>query len=205
MKYVFVFENKGEEVGVTMPHPHGQIYAYPFVPLKVKIELENCRNYYAKHGKCLLCEMNAAETRFGKRIVAENEHFLAYIPHFTDYPWGVFITSRQHRASIDTFEQAEKQSLATLLKTLTATFDRIYDRPFPYMMCMHQTPVNVENMYPDCETHYHFHIEFYPPLRAKDRIKWYASSEMGAWAAANVAKVEDNAAILRDIILDNSR
>jgi UDPglucose--hexose-1-phosphate uridylyltransferase len=86
-----------------------------------------------------------------------------------------------------------------MLKTITGAFDLLFDRPFPYMMVIHQTPVNTEE-YWESDKYFHFHIEFYPPLRDKDKIKWYASSEMGAWVAANPLSVEETAPKLREAI-----
>lgn len=196
IQYVFPFENKGEEVGVTMPHPHGQIYAFPFVPLKVKIELESAREYFGKSGKCLFCTMKEEELELRKRIIYKNENWVAFLPYFTDYPFGVFITSMLHHGSLEELNKKEKTDLAEILKVITGSFEMIFDRPFPYMMVIHQTPVNSRG-FKDCETYYHLHFEFYPPLRDKDKIKYYASSEMGAWACANVVTVEDSAVDLR--------
>lgn len=197
VKYVFQFENRGEEVGVTMPHPHGQIYAYPFVPQKIQVELDSCKDYHEKNGHCLICDMNKEEAAFEKRIIAENNHFVAYLPFFTDYPYGVFIVSKSHKGNIAQFTEAEKQDLALLLKGITGAFDTLFDKLFPYMMCFHQTPVNSEE-YKDAADFYHFHIEFYTPLREANKIKFYASSEMGAWAACNPMAIEDTAEQLRE-------
>lgn len=196
IKYVFPFENRGEEVGVTMPHPHGQIYAYPFVPQKLQVELDSCREHHQETGRCLICDMNREEESFGERMIAENESFLAYLPFFTDYPFGVYIVSKKHRGSIAEFCDREKAALAVMLKQVTGAFDCLYDKPFPYMMCFHQTPVNSPE-YSAAGEYYHFHIEFYPPLREANKIKWYASSEMGAWAACNPVAVEESAKLLR--------
>jgi len=199
IKYVFPFENRGEEVGVTIIHPHGQLYAYPFVPLKLKVELDSCKEYYMEHNECMICHMNAMEKAFQKRVVFENESFIAYLPFFTDYPYGVFIVSKRHFGNLADFTEPEKRDLAKMLKTITGAFDLLFDRPFPYMMVIHQTPVNAEE-YRESGKYFHFHIEFYPPLRDKDKIKWYASSEMGAWAAANPLSVEETAPKLREAI-----
>lgn len=196
IQYIFPFENRGEEVGVTMPHPHGQIYAYPFVPQKIQVELNSCRKYHAVQGRCLICDMNRAETQFARRIIVQNESFLAYLPFFTDYPYGVFIVSKNHRGSLTEFSEQEKWDLASMLKDVTGAFDNLFSRLFPYMMCFHQTPVNCAS-YRDAGRYYHFHIEFYPPLRQADKIKFYASSEMGAWAACNPLAVEKTAEALR--------
>lgn len=199
IKYIFEFENRGEEVGVTMPHPHGQIYGYSFVPLKVKIELDSCKEYYVEHKECMICRMNKEEKDFEKRIIYENESFIAYIPFFTDYPYGVFIVSKSHKGNFTEFTDKEKWDLADILKKVTGAFDTLFDRLFPYMMCIHQTPINCEE-YKDSKDYYHFHIEFYPPLRDANRIKYYASSEMGAWAACNTLAVEQTSEQLREAL-----
>ncbi|GAA4720032.1 galactose-1-phosphate uridylyltransferase [Brevibacillus fulvus] len=192
-QYILIFENRGEECGVTMPHPHGQIYAYSQMPLKIQRELESCKIHHETAGTCLLCDMNRDEQEFGQRVIMENEHFIAYIPYFTDYPYGVFIVSKGHKTAITDFTVEERVSLAEILKHTTGAMDELFERLFPYMMVIHQRPVNGE----DVEPYYHFHIEFYTPLREKDRLKYYASSEMGAWAAANPSAVEETAPKLR--------
>jgi len=196
VKYIFPFENRGEEVGVTMPHPHGQIYAYPFLPQKIQVELENCRQYHREQGRCLICDMSREEAAFGQRMIAENNSFMAYLPFFTDYPFGVFIVSKNHKGNLAEFAEQEKRDLAVMLKNITGAFDNLFNKLFPYMMCFHQTPVNCEE-YPDAALYYHFHIEFYTPLREANKIKFYASSEMGAWAACNPMAVEQTAEMLR--------
>lgn len=197
VKYIFEFENRGAEVGNTMPHPHGQLYAYPFIPLKVKTELDSCKEYYNENKKCMICEMNNEESNPGYRVICENNSFTAYIPFFTDYPYGVFIVSKNHNGNFTEFDEAEKKDLAKILKSVTGAFDTLFNKKFPYMMCIHQTPINSVE-YKDAGKYYHFHIEFYPPLRSENKIKYYASSEMGAWAACNPLTVEETAKTLRD-------
>ncbi len=199
IQYVFPFENKGEAVGVTMPHPHGQLYGYSFVPQKIVTELDSAKAYYEEAGECLLCATNKAESDAGLRIVAENDSFLAYIPFFTDYPYGVFVVAKRHIGMLSECTAAERRDLAKILKALTKGFDDLFQKPFPYMMVYHQRPVNCDT-YKDSEDYYHFHIEFYPPLREADKIKYYASSEMGAWAAANTSAVEETAPVLRKLV-----
>ncbi len=196
------FENKGEEIGVTMPHPHGQIYAYSWIPQKVEVELANARKHAESTGECLVCRMNGEERSFAEanprssRIVFENGSFAAYVPFFSDYPYGVFIVAKAHRNYLADLSSAERDDFAEALRVVTGSFDRVFDRPFPYMMVIHQNPVNSPE-WDDALASYHLHIEFYTPLRAKRLIKYYASSESGAWAAANVAAVETSSAELR--------
>ncbi|WP_245578008.1 galactose-1-phosphate uridylyltransferase [Alicyclobacillus herbarius] len=195
-QYVLIFENRGPEVGVTMPHPHGQIYAYPYVPQKIRVELESCRNHHGATGHCLICDITNEELRIERRIVAENDSFVAYIPFFTDYPYGVFIASRRHKSAITDFDDTERDDLADILKSVTAGMDALFDREFPYMMVLHQRPVHAL----ETGVYYHFHIEFYPPLRDRDKIKYLASSETGAWAPCNPTAVEETAPRLRAAI-----
>ncbi len=195
--YILIFENRGEEVGVTMPHPHGQIYAYPYVPQKLRMELDACQAHHHQYGRCLLCDMNQSEQEFGVRVVAETVHFLAYIPFFTDYPFGVFIVSKEHLTALPEMGEDQKDDLADMLKRVTAGMDRLFDRPFPYMMVLHQRPSDGA----DVSAYYHFHIEFYPPLRDQTKLKYLASSETGAWAPCNPTEVEETAPLLREAIL----
>ncbi|MGB9683032.1 MAG: galactose-1-phosphate uridylyltransferase [bacterium] len=193
IKYVFIFENRGEVVGVTMPHPHGQIYGYPYIPLKIKRELESCKRYFEEKGECLVCRMNQEEIDFKKRIIIENEHFITYLPFFTEYPYGVFIVSKAHKSRITDFQDEERTALASILRDTVGTLDNLFDYEFPYMLCMHQSPVNSG----DYDEFYHFHIEFYPPMRSKDKQKFNASSETGAWAPCNTTSPEEKAEELR--------
>jgi UDPglucose--hexose-1-phosphate uridylyltransferase len=195
-EYVMIFENRGEEVGVTMPHPHGQIYAYPFTPLKVKTELDSCQAYYEEHGRNMFDDMITEEIRFGERVVLEDEYFIAYIPFFTDYPYGVFVASKQNKTAITEFTEQEKCALGEMLQNIVGGMDCLFNRLFPYMMVMHQRPTNGNTV----DHYYRFHIEFYPPLRNEDKLKFNASSETGGWAAANPTKIEHTAKKLRDAV-----
>lgn len=195
-KYVFVFESRGLEVGVTMPHPHGQIYAYPFVPLKVLTELRNSKAYFLESGRNLFEDMLNEESSDGRRVIFETEHFLVFLPHFTDYPYGVFVMAKGQYIFLDEMPDRVLHDLGQVLQDVTGMFDTLFDRPFPYMMCFHQGAVNSPE-WAGQEQFFRFHIEFYPPLRGASSIKYYASSEMGAWAAANTRAVEDTAPELR--------
>jgi UDPglucose--hexose-1-phosphate uridylyltransferase len=199
IKYIYPFENNGEEVGVTIHHPHGQLYAYSWIPPKIRTELDNCFKYYQTHHQPLIKVWLEHEKQENLRIVYENDHFIALIPFFTDYPYGVQIVDKLLTPNIGEMNENQLFSLALALKYVTFAFDKIFDRPFPYMLCVHQTPVNDEH-YKLAAQYYSFHIEFYPPLREKDKIKWYASSEMGAGAATNTKYVEETAIHLRKII-----
>ena len=187
IKYIFIFENRGDVVGVTMPHPHGQIYGYSYIPKKLELELASCKEYKEEKGECLICDIVKNEKEFGKRVIIENEDFITFLPFFADYPYGVYVAAKGHVQNLTQFSDRQKNNLAKILKETTGTLDSLFDYTFPYMMCMHQDPVNGE----DASEYYHFHIEFYPPMRSADKQKFNASSETGAWASCNPTAPED--------------
>lgn len=194
IKYVFIFENRGDVVGVTMPHPHGQIYGYSFVPKKLELELASSKAFHKENCKCLYCTMLDEEKKFGERIIFENEYFTVFLPFFCEYPYGVYIMSNRHIGNITEFTQEEKKAFAATLKETTGMLDALFDYKFPYMMCMHNAPVNGE----DTSEYFHFHVEFFPPMRSADKQKFNASSETGAWAHCNPTAPEEKAKELRE-------
>lgn len=195
--YVFIFENKGEVIGVTLNHPHGQIYAYPFIPPKIQTELNASEKYYEKHnGQCLFCEILRKEREYQKRIVSENESFTAFIPFFARYTYEVHIYPNQHLRSIAEFDDTAQKDFALILKDVLVKYDNLFGFSFPYIMVMHQEPTTGDKY-----DHYHFHIEFYPPYRTEEKIKYLAGSESGAGAFINDAAAEEKAEELRKISL----
>jgi len=191
--YVFVFENKGKEIGVTLTHPHGQIYAYPFVPPVIEKEIVACRKHMRKTGRCLVCDILAEELRDGRRLVAENEHFVAFVPFYARYPYEAHVLPRAHRLCLPEFSDDEKRALAKVLKVLLVKYDNLWGFSLPYMMVLHQKPT-------DGEAHesYHFHVEFYPPYRTKEKLKYLAGSESGAGVFINDTLAEEKAKELRE-------
>lgn len=190
--YVFIFENKGEAIGVTLHHPHGQIYAYPFIPPLIARELAQSTRHMAETGRCLLCDILVEERRDGRRIVAENGSFTAYIPFFARYPYEVHIASRRHLGALPDLTRLEQQELAEVLKMVITAYDKLFDISFPYMMVLHQRPTDGGG-----HESYHFHIEFYPPLRTRTKLKYLAGSESGAGMFINDTLAEEKAAELR--------
>ena len=193
VRYVFIFENRGDVVGVTMPHPHGQIYAYPFLPKKLELETNSAKEYYEKTGRCLWCDHLKNEEREEKRVVFRNEHFTVFLPFFSAYPYGVYIQPRAHRQYMTDLTPEERRSLGTAIRDTAGMLDSLFGYKFPYMMCMHNAPVNSGDFSKD----FHFHIEFYPPMRSAEKQKFNASSETGAWAACNPTCPEQTAKELR--------
>ncbi len=191
IRYVLIFENKGEVIGVTMPHPHGQIYAFPFVPPRLEREHAVARRYQRKNQRCLYCHILEKERGDGRRIIAENERFTALVPFYARWPYEVHIFSRRHCGTLREFEEPEERALAQMLKWVTQKYDNLYGFSFPYMMVLHQAAAKGKHPY------FHFHIEFYPPHRSKEKLKYLASVETGSGSFLNDSLAEEKAQELR--------
>jgi UDPglucose--hexose-1-phosphate uridylyltransferase len=195
--YVFIFENKGEAIGVTLHHPHGQIYAYPFVPPRPRKELEAARRYRddSDH-RCLHCDLLVGEHEDGRRVLAKGEHFTAFVPFYAHFPYEAHVYARRCAPSIADLATEERWELASVLKRLLMGYDRLFGFSLPYMMAMHQAPTDGG----DHEGIAHFHIEFYPPNRTADKLKYLAGSETGAGAYIVDALPEETARTLREAV-----
>lgn len=198
--YVFIFENKGEEIGVTIHHPHGQLYGYPFIPPRIKTELDQCLQYANRTGHCLICDILEEESRAEIRIVSENKSFIAYIPFFARWPYEVHIVSKRHLQALTDLTSNEQTQLASILKTVLTAYDQVFEKSFPYMMVLHQRPTDG-----DTYDYYHFHIEFYPPMRTANKLKYLAGSETGAGVFINDTLAEEKAKELRKLIAGKSK
>lgn len=193
--YVFIFENKGEEIGVTIHHPHGQLYGYPFIPPKIKQELDQCRQHTNRTGNCLICDIIEEEVDTEARIIDENKSFVAYVPFFARWPYEVHISSKRHLQALTDLSAAEQKDLAKILKSVSTAYDKLFNQSFPYMMVIHQRPTDGDNY-----DYYHFHIEFYPPMRSANKLKYLAGSETGAGVFINDTLAEEKAKELRKLI-----
>lgn len=193
--YVLIFENKGEIVGVTLDHPHGQIYAFPFIPPRVGKELEASSKHMAATGRCIFCDLMAEELRDGRRLISQTRDFVAFVPFFARYPYEVHVMPRAHVASLSDLDAGGRRGLARILKDVTAGYDCLFGFSFPYMMIIHQAPTDGGTY-----NHYHLHVEFYPPHRTRDKIKYLAGCESGAGTFINDSLPEEKAAELREAI-----
>ena len=159
VQHVQIFENRGEMMGASNPHPHCQIWATATVPQAPARELETQRKYREGHNSCLLCDYVALEEKQQERIVLSNTGFVAVVPFWAVWPFEVLVCSRRHLGSFPELKGDEVSQLSAVLKQLTSTYDRVFDVPFPYSMGFHQQPFNGES-HPE----WHFHAHFYPPL-----------------------------------------
>jgi UDPglucose--hexose-1-phosphate uridylyltransferase len=195
--YVFIFENRGEEIGVTLQHPHGQLYGYPFIPPFVKTRLEGALEYHEKEGVCLFCDNIRREMELEDRLVHVNDGFIAFVPYWSKWSYEVNILPRRHMGSLAEIKDYEKPLLADALKTILQKYDRLFGFKLPFIMVLHQNPTD-GGEYP----FHHFAIEFYPPHRSRDKLKYLAGSETGAGAHINVTSPEDAAEELRGVMID---
>jgi UDPglucose--hexose-1-phosphate uridylyltransferase len=194
VQYVMPFENRGVEVGVTLHHPHGQIYAYPFVPPVPARELDSQLRYFAAKGRGLLEDLIEAEISNGRRMLYSTNEAVAFVPVCARYPYEVWVAPRRAAASVADLDARERLEFAKALKTVLLKFDRVWERPFPYVMVFHQAPTD-GLAHPEA----HLHVEFYPAYRMRDRLKYLAGSELGAGVFTADTLPEDKAAELRSV------
>jgi UDPglucose--hexose-1-phosphate uridylyltransferase len=194
VQYVMPFENRGVEVGVTLHHPHGQIYAYPFVPPVPARELASQLEFLRAHSRGLVDHLIEIEIADGRRIIYASDRAVAFMPVCARYSYEVWVAPRRAAPSIADLDAAERREFARALKTVLMKFDRLWERPFPYIMVFHQAPTDG---LPHREAH--LHIEFYPAYRMKNRLKYLAGSELGAGVFTADTLPEDKAAELRAV------
>lgn len=197
IKNIQIFENKGDLMGCSNPHPHGQIWAQTSLPQEIIKETIQQKLYSEKNGKSLLLDYIELELKLKERLVIENEHFVAVVPFWAVWPYETMIVSKRQVQYITQFTDIEKYALAEILKDLTTRYDNLFEISFPYSAGMHQAPVN------DGEhAEWHWHMHFYPPLlRSATVKKFMVGFEMLAnaqrditaeWAAERLRSLSDN-------------
>ncbi len=159
IQYVQIFENRGEMMGASNPHPHCQIWSSSSVPNEVMKEQTAQLAWRAARGSCLLCDYAKLEIADGSRVVEQNDSFLTVVPFWAVWPFETMVISKRHLSSMDQLSAAERDALADILKRTTARYDRLFQVSFPYSMGFHQRPTDG-----DAHTEWHFHAHFYPPL-----------------------------------------
>ena len=161
-KFVMPFENRGDEVGVTLHHPHGQIYAFPFIP---NVQKKSAKAF--ENGYDLASGLRTYEADYG---VASAGGMLAYCPPYARFPYEVWIAPRERKAGPWDFGEAQQDGFAHLLGDITRRYDEFFQRPTAYMLTLHAAPSGAENSF-------HFTAQFYPLLRGSNRVKYLASVE----------------------------
>lgn len=193
IKHVLIFENKGEVVGVSNPHPHCQIYATNFVFKYIETEARVSRDYFSKNGRPLFQDILKAEKDDGRRIICENGSAIAFMPYFARYAYEVYVAPKETHASVADLSRAELHDFAAILEQVLIKFDNLWQMPFPYVMPLHQAPT-------DGKDHggFHFHIEFHPPLRKPNLLKYLAGPEIGGGNFLSDTSPEEKARELRE-------
>lgn len=194
VNHVLMFENKGEVVGVSNPHPHAQIYATNFVFRTIEVEAAAAAAHRAEHGRVLFQDVIAAETADGRRIVAEQGQALSFVPYFARYPYETYVAPRETHASLADLAADEVDDLAGALKETLVRMENLWRTPFPYVMVLHQAPT-------DGREHpgFHFHVQIHPPLRKPGLLKYLAGPEIGGGNFLNDTAPEEKAAELRAV------
>ena len=190
--HVLIFENKGEVVGVSNPHPHCQIYATNFVFKTIETEARVSQRYLAETGRILFQDIIETERSDGRRIVVENDSAIAFIPYFARYAYEVFVAPKQIHPSLASLSPDELSDFGEVLRTILIKFDNLWGMPFPYVMPLHQAPTDGGDY-----SGFHFHIEFHPPLRRRNLLKFLAGPEIGGGNFLSDTSPEEKAAELR--------
>ncbi|MGW5054893.1 galactose-1-phosphate uridylyltransferase [Actinokineospora sp. NPDC004072] len=181
---VYPFENRGDEIGVTLAHPHGQIYAYPFVTPRTERMLATAADYLAEHGRPLMGDVLAAE-RAGPRVVAESAHWTAFVPEAARWPVEVHLVPHRQVPDIPALTAAERADFAELYLRVLGRLDGLYDRELPYIAAWHQAPVR------EGRDLGWLHLQVFSILRTADKLKYLAGSESGMGVWVNDVRPED--------------
>lgn len=192
INHVLMFENKGDVVGVSNPHPHCQIYATNFIFKAIETEARVSQKHLAETGRVLFQDILEAERADGRRIIFENETAIAFLPYFARYAYETYVAPKQTHASIATLASEELRGFAEALKTLLVKLDNLWRMSFPYVLALHQAPTDAEKY-----DGFHFHIEIHPPLRRPNLLKYLAGPEIGGGNFLSDTAPEDKADELR--------
>ncbi|MBP7496169.1 MAG: galactose-1-phosphate uridylyltransferase [Bacteroidales bacterium] len=193
IKNILIFENKGKCIGTSNPHPHGQIYATSYIPKNVLLELNSQSDYKKNHNNSLLSDLLENELRLNERIVCYNNHFVAFVPYFARFAFESWIVPRRNVARITDLTKEEILALADIYQRMLVRYDNLFNMSFPNITILYNAPVYKSIKDGD----FVFHIEFYPPLRSPDTLKYLAGFETGGGNIINPVMPEDAAARLK--------
>lgn len=191
VEHVAPFENRGEEIGVTLSHPHGQIYAYPFVPPRTQRMIEAARCHRDRTGGDLLADVLAAEQRAGTRVVLRSEHWTAFVPAAARWPVEVHVHPHRRVPDLAALTTDEQADFAELYLDLLNRMDRLYDVPLPYIAAWHQAPVRLDRDLTG------LHLQVTSVKRAANKLKYLAGSESAMGVFINDVLPEQAAEALR--------
>jgi len=192
--YVMAFENHGNEVGATLPHLHGQIYAVDHEPPAVAAKRRGHDAHRREHGECLGCRLVRDDVD-GGRVLHANDHFVAAVPFAARWPLEVHVRAVDHGVRrLGDLDDAGVLDLAEILADVIARYGALWGFELPYLMCVHEAPAGAAD--------WHLHVELLPPHRSPTRLKVRASVETALGVFINDTLPEDNAALLAGIVVD---
>jgi len=194
VEQVFCFENRGEEIGVTLHHPHGQIYGYPFVTPRTRRMLESARLHQDETGRNLFADVLAGERKAGTRIVAESSLWTAFVPAFARWPFEVHLYPHRQVPDLAALDEAELDEFSCLYRDVLRGFDRLFDLRMPYMAAVHQAPVRSGR-----ELSY-LHLQVFSSRRSPEKLKYLAASESAMSVFINDVRPEQAAEMLREAV-----
>jgi UDPglucose--hexose-1-phosphate uridylyltransferase len=190
---VFPFENRGVEIGVTLHHPHGQIYAYPQVPPRTRLMLAAAGRYRDRTGRSLYGDTLAAERADGARVIGANEHWTAYVPAAARWPFEVQIAPHRQVLDIPALSDPERDAFGPLYLDVLRRFDGLFGQPMPYISAWHQAVVG------EGRDLGYLHLQLFSIRRAADKLKFLAGSESAMGFFVNDVVPEKAAQMLRDV------
>jgi UDPglucose--hexose-1-phosphate uridylyltransferase len=193
VEQVFCFENRGPEIGVTLHHPHGQIYAYPFVTPRTQRMLDSARHYRERTWRNLFADILAAEQKAETRVVAQTEHWTAFVPAAARWPVEVHLYPNRHVPDLPALTDAERDDFSHVYLDVLRRLDRLFDQPLPYISAWHQAPVRFNR---DLA---YLHLQLFSIRRAPSKLKYLAGSESGMGVFVNDVLPEDAAERLREV------
>ena len=189
--HVLIFENRGSLVGTSNPHPHCQIYAGNMIYGTTAREVESSRRYLTAHGHSLGKALIDREAS-GPRVIARNASFFACVPWFARYAYEVYILPLRPTHSLASLSAEERADLGLMIREVATRYDNLWSMTMPYVMAIHQAPTDGQDY-----SFYPFHLEFHPPLRKPDTMKYLAGPEVGGGSMTNESDPNDKAAELR--------
>lgn len=193
VEYVYPFENRGVEIGVTLQHPHGQIYAYPYLPPVADRELTRAEAYAARNGRNLFGDIIETERREGARVIAETQEWIAFVPFAARWPIEVHVYPTRRVRDLPELDDAQRDDFAQLYLDVLGRLDRLYSEPTPYIAGWQQAPVRIRR------DEAWLHLELLSVRRAEGRVKFLAGSESGQGGWVNDGQPEVLAQRLREV------
>lgn len=200
-EYLLWFRNKGSEIGVSLAHPHSQVYILPFIPSRIEREMQNAKAYMRENGRCLVCTIAEVEEKDSIRVLLSGNKWISFMPFYAHWPFEIHIVPRRHVLLFSDLGDEEILDLALSLKLVLCGLKKLFSKPSPYILVLHQAPLKSTEEY----SYYHLHIEIYGIMRDEGKLKYAAGMETGGGNFTYDSTPEENALKLRASIENCSK